>query len=143
MQSRLLERLIKRSLKKAFRRAERQLKPLIEPGETLLSSDMCQAGAHLLEIYTVRSPATFVVVSTKAVYLLQRGRGPLRIPAYAIADVQLKELPDPLVTIRLRDGQVIGLLAHGGKPAAFGPDLKALVPARSRRARQRPPSESG
>lgn len=144
----LLNRLVQRSLSKALRRAERQLAPRMEPDEQMLSADICHGGADLGQILSRRGPRVHVVVSTKAIYIIQRGGYVDRLTATEISDVRVQEAPDRsdfiasaawaaagemarLVVLTLWGGTTIGLLPQGRQPAMFGPDLKSLIPDRT------------
>lgn len=146
--SSFLDRLIQRSLAKALKRAERQLGPLMEPGEEVLSADICHGGADLMEILSRRGPRVHVVVSTRAIYIVQRGGHVDRLTSTDISDVRFQQAPDRddfiasaawaaagdmarLVVLTLWGGATIGLLPQGRLPAVLGSDLKKLVPDRT------------
>lgn len=137
-----------RGLTETLKRAESQLAPLMEPGERMLSADICHGGADLVQILSRRGPKVHVVVSTKAIYMVQRGGHVDRLTANDISDVRFEEAPDRddviasaaraaggsmarLVVLTLRGGVTVGLLPQGRKPAMFGPDLKSLIPDRT------------
>lgn len=133
---------------RAIARAQRRLAPIMELGETVLEVDICQGGSDLFQILSGRGPRVHVVLSDRALYLIQRGGGTDRLPVSEISDVDFKERPDPadpvasavyaadrlarLVKIRVWDGTTVALLPVGRRAAAlFGPALKARVPDRT------------
>ncbi|MFC4465261.1 hypothetical protein ACFPH6_12040 [Streptomyces xiangluensis] len=133
---------------RALARAQRRLTPVMESGETVLAADICQSATDPVQILSGHGKRVHVVLSYKALYLVQRGGHTDRLPLSEISDVVFRERPDPndllasaayamdrlsrFVTIRLWNGTTGALLPVGRRAVAmFGPELKSRVPERT------------